>query len=75
MFLAPSRSDLGESLPTTTLLGVSLGEPDGKTPTLIAMVREFPFSGLSSENLDHHMREFEQLCSHFASASMKQDVL
>ena len=44
-------------------------------PDLIAMVQEFPFSRLSSENLDHHMREFEQLCSCFASASMKQDVL
>ena len=44
-------------------------------PDLIAMVREFPFSGLSSENLDHHMWEFEQLCSRFASTSMKQDAL
>src|SRR6185436_9006477 len=33
MFLAPSRSDLGESLLITTLLGIPLGEPDGKTPT------------------------------------------
>ena len=32
MFLAPSRSDLGESLLITTLLGIPLGEPDGKTP-------------------------------------------
>ena len=39
------------------------------------MVREFPFSGLSSENLNHHLREFEQLYSRFASASVKQDVL
>jgi len=44
-------------------------------PDLIAMVRELSFSGLSSENPDHHLREFEQLCSRFASASMKQDVL
>ena len=32
MFLAPSRSDLGESLPTINLLGVYLGELAGKTP-------------------------------------------
>ena len=38
MFLAPSRSGLGESLPTTTLLGVYLGEPAGKTPTKGVMV-------------------------------------
>src|SRR6185312_13237967 len=44
-------------------------------PDLIAMVRELSFSGLSSENPDHHMQEFEQLCSRFASASVKQDVL
>ena len=39
------------------------------------MVRELSFSGLSSENPNHHLREFEQLCSCFASASVKQDVL
>ena len=39
------------------------------------MVRELSFSGLSSENPNHHLREFEQLCSRFASASVKQDVL
>jgi len=33
VFLAPSRSDLGESLLITTLLGIPLGEPNGKTPT------------------------------------------
>ena len=33
MFLPPSHSNLGESLLTTTLLGVYLGEPVGKTPT------------------------------------------
>ena len=33
MLLAPSHSDLGESLLRTTLLEISLGEPDGKTPT------------------------------------------
>ena len=32
MFLAPSHSDLGESLLITTLLGIPLGEPDGKIP-------------------------------------------
>ena len=36
MFLATSRSDLGESLLITTLLEISLGEPDGKTPTASA---------------------------------------
>ena len=36
MFLAPSCSDLGESLLITTLLGIPLGEPDGKTPTATA---------------------------------------
>ena len=39
MFLAPSRSDLVESLLITTLLGISLGEPDSKTPTAL----EAPF--------------------------------
>ena len=33
MFLAASRSDLGESILITTLLGIPLGEPDGQTPT------------------------------------------
>ena len=33
VFLAPSRSGLGESLLITTILGVPLGESDGKTPT------------------------------------------
>ena len=33
LYFAPSRSDLGESLLITTLLGIPLGEPDGKTPT------------------------------------------
>ena len=33
MFLALSHSNLGESLHITTLLGIPLGEPDGKTPT------------------------------------------
>jgi len=42
---------------------------------LLALVRELSFSGLSRENPDHHLREFEQLCSHFASTSMTQDVL
>ena len=37
MFLAPSRSDVGESLRITTLLGITLGEPDGKTPTAGAL--------------------------------------
>ena len=33
MLLAPSLSDLGESLLITTLLGIPPGETDGKTPT------------------------------------------
>ena len=37
MFLAPSRSDLGESLPTIYHLGVSLGGLGGKTPTAGAL--------------------------------------
>jgi len=44
-------------------------------PDLIAMVWELSFSVLSSENLDHHLQEFEQFCLCFASASMMQDVL
>ena len=38
MFLAPSHSDLGESLLITTLLGIPLGEPEGKTPTAVPTV-------------------------------------
>ena len=37
MFLAPLRSDLGESLLITTLLGIPLEELDGKTPTAGAL--------------------------------------
>jgi hypothetical protein len=44
-------------------------------PDLIALVWKFSFSRLSSKNPDHHLYEFEQLCSHFAFASMIQDVL
>ena len=40
MFLAPSRSDLSESLLITTLLGIFLREPDGKTPTAGAHHRD-----------------------------------
>jgi len=39
VFLAPSRYDLGESLLITTLLGIPLGEPDGKTPAIRLSVR------------------------------------
>jgi hypothetical protein len=39
-------------------------------PDLIALVQELSFFGLSSENPDHHLHEFEQLCSRFAFASM-----
>jgi hypothetical protein len=44
-------------------------------PDLIALVRELSFSGLSSENPDHHLHEFEQLCSCFAFARMTLDIL
>ena len=40
MFLAPSRYDLGESLLITTLLGIPLGEPDGKTPTQVETLEQ-----------------------------------
>jgi hypothetical protein len=32
-------------------------------PGFIAMVREQTFLGVDYENLDHHLREFEQLCA------------
>ena len=54
MFLAPSRSDLGESQLITTLLGIPLGEPDGKTPTLCAsvvLITDFVGKQLSKMNL------------------------
>ena len=66
--LSASRGEFNEP-PSSSTSGY---EP---CPDLIAMVQELSFSGLSSENPDHHLREFEQLCSCFASASMKQDVL
>jgi hypothetical protein len=40
VFLAPSHSDLCESLPTTNLLGEYLGDLAGKTPTAGAPGRE-----------------------------------
>ena len=40
MFLALSRSDLGESLLITTLLRIPLGEPDGKTSTVRTLKRD-----------------------------------
>ena len=66
--LSASRGEFNEP-PSSSTSGY---EP---CPDLIAMVRELSLSGLSSENPDHHLREFEQLCSRFDSASMKQDVL
>ena len=66
--LSTSRGEFNEPSSTST----SGYEP---CPDLIAMVRELSFSWLSSENPDQHLQEFEQLCSCFASASMKQDVL
>ena len=66
--LSTPRGEFNEPSPTST----SGYEP---CPDLIAMVRELSFSGLSSEKPNHHLREFEQLCSRFASASAKQDVL
>jgi hypothetical protein len=44
-------------------------------PDLIALVWELSFSGLSSENPDHHLHEFEQMCSCSAFISMTLDVL
>jgi hypothetical protein len=44
-------------------------------PDLIALVWKLSISRLSSENPDHHLLEFEQLCLRFAFASMTQDVL
>jgi hypothetical protein len=32
-------------------------------PSLKAMVRAQPFSGLENENACHHLREFEEMCS------------
>src|SRR6185312_4935290 len=66
--LSASRGEFNEP-PSSSISGFEL------CPDLIAMVRELSFSGLSIENPDHHLREFEQLCSCFASASMKQDAL
>ena len=66
--LSTSRGEFNEP-PSSSTSGY---EP---CPDLIAMVWELSFSGLSSENSDHHLREFEQFCSRFASTSMKQDVL
>ena len=42
MFLAPSRSDLGESPPTINLFGVYLGELAGKTPTEPKEIKQDP---------------------------------
>jgi hypothetical protein len=42
---------------------------------LIALVQELSFYGLSSENQDHHLHEFKQLCLRFAFGSLTQDVL
>ena len=44
-------------------------------PDLIAMFREFSFSGLDGENPYHHLREFEQMCSCYAFAGMTHDTL
>jgi hypothetical protein len=44
-------------------------------PDLITLVQKFSFSGLIRENPNHHLHEFEQLCSHFAFANMTLDVL
>ena len=42
--------------------------------TISLLFGRFPSLGQLA-NPDHHLQEFEQLCSRFASASMKQDVL
>jgi len=44
-------------------------------PDLIAMFREFSFSGLDGENPYHHLREFEQMCSCYAFVGMTHDIL
>ena len=49
MFLAPSRSDPGESLLITTLLGIPLREPDGKTPTVAVGCSDEKFSKYVAE--------------------------
>ena len=51
MFLAPSRSDLGESLPTINLLGVYLGELASKTPTPSSIGRIIGVDGTFAHNL------------------------
>jgi hypothetical protein len=60
----------GESYepPSSSTIGYEL------CPDIIALVWKFSFFGLSSENPYHHLREFEQLCSCSAFASMTQDV-
>ena len=50
VFLATSRSDPGESLLITTLLGIPLREPDGKT--LTAGAHHGAFRQQSLEELD-----------------------
>ena len=63
MFLAPSRSDLGESLLTTTLLRVYLREPAGKTPTdgYLNRIIESEISWVVGDALLKHLQETSQI--------------
>ena len=54
MFLASSRSDLSESLLITTLLGIPLGEPDGKTPIVVPPCDENWYPGGTPWGEYHH---------------------
>ena len=44
-------------------------------PSLKAMVRAQPFSGLDSENPCHHLLEFEEICSCLSMSGMTQEKL
>ena len=59
MFLALSRFDLGESLLITTLLGIPLGEPDGKTPIAWEHLQEY------IQACPHHGMEEWQIIQYF----------
>ena len=44
-------------------------------PDIIAMVREWTFSGLGIEDPYHHLLEFEELCSYLVIPGMSQEIL
>ena len=62
MFLASSRSDLGESVPTINLLGVYLGDLAGKTSTLANMYYE-TWSSLLLVSINGHVYRVHQVMS------------